>query len=196
MATTARKPAPARMTVSDFLDWAGHERQSYQLVDGQPRAMSPGSATHATIQAVVAHLLIRHLDEVGSPCRVATEPAVSPRVRADANLRVPDVAVTCTPDEPGQRILPDPVLLVEVLSPSNESDTWENVWAYTTIPSVREILIIHSTRAAAELLRRGADGSWPEQSEHIGAAGTLGLKSLGFSCPLSAVYARTHLARD
>ena len=48
----------------------------------------------------------------------------------------------------------DPVLLVEILSPSNRAETWTNVWAYTTIPSVREILVLHSLRIRAELLRR------------------------------------------
>jgi hypothetical protein len=50
--------------------------------------------------------------------------------------------------------------LSSLLSPSNESETRENVWGYTTIPSVREILLIRSTRVAAELIRHGADGSW------------------------------------
>jgi hypothetical protein len=31
--------------------------------------------------------------------------------------------------------LTDPVLLIEILSPSNQAETWANVWAYATIPS-------------------------------------------------------------
>ena len=60
-------------------------------------------------------------------------------------------------------MVPDPVLLIEILSPSNEAQTRANIWAYTTIPSVREILAVHSTRIEAELLRRNPDGSWPEE---------------------------------
>jgi hypothetical protein len=30
----------------------------------------------------------------------------------------------------------DPVRLAEILSPGNEAETWRNVWAYTTIPTV------------------------------------------------------------
>ena len=108
-------------------------------------------------------------------------------------MRVPDLGITCTSDAPGQRALPDPVALVEILSPSNVSDTWDNVWAYTTIPSVREIVVVHSTRVLAELLRRGTDG-WPAQPEKIGADGTLRLESIDFACPLRAAYAQTHLA--
>jgi Uma2 family endonuclease len=65
--------------------------------------------------------------------------------------------------------LPDLIVLIEVLSPGNTSDTWDNVWAYATIPSVREIVVVHSTRVLAELLRRGPDGHWPEEPEKVGS---------------------------
>jgi len=64
------------------------------------------------------------------------------------NMRVPDIAVNCVPDERGQRALPDPILIIEILSPSNERETRENVWAYATIPSLREILLVRSTEIA------------------------------------------------
>jgi hypothetical protein len=67
-------------------------------------------------------------------------------------------------------------------------------WSYTTIPSVREIVVVHSTRILVELLRRGGDGNWPEEPEEIGPGGALLLESIAFSCPLSDVYAQTHLA--
>ncbi len=193
--TTARRPLPPRMTVDDFLDWPGDgTTKRYQLVDGEPRAMGPASATHGVIQARLASLITRRLDETRSPCLVATEPAVMPRLRANMNLRVPDIGVTCTPIERGQIALPDPVLLVEILSPGNEADTWENVWAYSTIPSVQEILVVHSTRVAAELLRRNPDLAWPEAPEAIGSDGTLRLESIDLACSLVELYTGTHLA--
>ena len=49
MAETQRKLPP--MTVADFLDWPGDgSGRKFQLVDGELRGMSPGSATHGTIQ--------------------------------------------------------------------------------------------------------------------------------------------------
>src|ERR671933_996226 len=139
--TTAPKSLPPRMTMADFLDWPGDgTAKRYQLVDGEPRAMAPASATHGAIQATLARLIGNRLVEAGRRCRAVTEPAVMPRLRADMNLRVPDIGVTCTRIERGQIVLPDPVLLVEILSPGNDRETWENVWAYSTIPSVQEIL--------------------------------------------------------
>ncbi|MFL5256140.1 MAG: Uma2 family endonuclease, partial [Rhodopila sp.] len=88
----------------------------------------------------------------------------------------------------------DPVLLIEILSPSNEAETRANIWAYTTIPSVQEILAVHSTRIEAEPLRRGPDGNWPEIPEVVTGAETLRLASIGFATPLAAFYRTTALA--
>jgi Uma2 family endonuclease len=89
----------------------------------------------------------------------------------------------------------EPVLLVEILAPSNEAETRANIWAYTTIPSVRELLVVHSTRIEAELPTRNADGTWPAQPEILGADGALSLTSVSYAVPLTALYRRTALGR-
>jgi Uma2 family endonuclease len=188
------KLAPSRMTVAEFLDWRGDgSGLKFELVDGEPRAQDPASETHGVIQATIGRLIGNHLG--GTRCKVVAAPGIIPRVRAAMNMRVPDLAVNCVPDEPGQRALPDPILLIEILSPSNEAETRENVWAYTTIPSVREILLVRSTDIGAELFRRQNDGSWPEQPGMIGEAGELVLDSIDFRVPLGALYQDSHLGR-
>ncbi len=183
------------MTVADFLEWQGDgSGRKFQLVDGEVRAMSPGSAAHAIIQVNLASAILHRLDETGSKCCVGTEPAIATRVRAHTNLRVPDIGVTCSSNEPGQQTFPDPVLLIEVLSPGNQADTWDNVWAYTTIPTVQEILVVHSTRVLAQLLRRQLDGAWPAEPQDIGPDDVLSLETVGLARPLRQFYARTHLA--
>jgi Uma2 family endonuclease len=191
----ALRKLPQHMTVAEFLDWPGDgSGRTFQLVDGELRAMSPGSATHGTIQSSLSRLIGNALVASGSGCRIVTEPGVITRIRSDINIRVPDLGITRAADAPGQQALPDPIALIEVLSPGNASDTWDNVWAYTTIPSVREIVVVHSTRVLAEVLRRGEDGHWPEQPEQIGAGDTLRLQSIAVIFPLREAYAQTHLA--
>jgi Uma2 family endonuclease len=191
----ALRELPRSMTVAQFLDWPGDgSGRTFQLVDGELRAMSPGSATHGTIQANLCWLIRTALMASASGCRIVTEPGVITRIRPDINMRVPDLGVTRTADAPGQQALPDPIALIEVLSPGNAADTWDNVWAYTTIPSVREIAVAHSTRVLAEVLRRGADGHWPEAPEEIGANAMVRLESIAVAFPLREAYAQTHLA--
>ncbi len=184
------------MTVDEFIAWDDGQPGKHQLVDGEVRAMSPSSATHGIIQANLAFLLTGHLAAPGNRCRVVTEPAIETRIRARRNMRVPDLGVSCAPVPGGQIALPDPILLIEIMSPGNKSDTWDNVWAYATIPSVKEILIVQSTRIEAALLRRQADGSWPPDPETIGAEATLALTCIGLGVPLRAAFAKTYLVEE
>ena len=191
----AQRKLPTHMTADEFLAWPGDgQGGKYQLVDGELRAMAPASTTHGSIQARLAKYIDVQLDVPGGKCRLVIEPAVEVRLRADINRRVPDLGVSCTPDAAGQIVLPDPILLVEIMSPGNKDDTWDNVWAYTTLPSVREVLIVQSTRIEAELFRRQADGSWPPASEKIVADGILDLTTIGLSIALRALYQTTYLA--
>jgi Uma2 family endonuclease len=185
---------PDRMTVAEFLAWDAPSGHRWQLVDGEPQAMAPASRTHNGILGELGALIRNHLLAQGGPCSVVPTPGVVPRVRADSNFRIPDLAVTCSDYQEEEYDLTDPVLLAEILSPSNRSETWTNVWAYTTKPSVQEILLVHSTRVGAELLRRRPDGSWPEQSMTIDD-GEIELASIGFRVPLAALYRTTRLAR-
>jgi Uma2 family endonuclease len=185
---------PARMSVAEFVAWNAPEGARWQLVDGAPEAMAPASRTHGAILIEVGALISRHLAERSSSCTVIAEPGIVPKVRANLNFRIPDLAVTCTPYQVEEHALTDPVLIIEILSPNNESETWANVWTYTTIPSVQEIVVISSVFVRADLLRRLPDGSWPEKPEVI-EDGELLLKRIDFRAPLRAIYRTTRLAR-
>ena len=189
-----QKRIPARMTVDEFLVWDADDLtgRRWQLMDGEPVLMAPAAEQHGAIQAELARLLANHLAERASPCRVIAAPGIVPRVRANENFRVPDLGVTCAPPSREVMVL-EPVLLIEILSPSNEPETRANVWTYTTIPSVQEILLVRSTRVEAELLRRGGDGTWPEQSSIIRPVDVLELASLDFAVPLASLYRTTGL---
>ena len=189
---TALPKIPVRMTVAEFFAWNPPSQQLWQLVDGEPQAMAPASITHGAIQSELCRLIANHLDEHSSPCRVVTTPGVIPRVQSETNFRIPDLAVSCSGYDAEDSALTDPVLLIEILSPSNQAETWANVWAYATIPSVKEILVLRTATIGAELLCRNPDGSWPEQPLTI-AAGNLTLQSIGLTIPLAAAYRTTRL---
>jgi Uma2 family endonuclease len=63
-----------------------------------------------------------------------------------------------------------------------------NVQRFTTIPSVLEVLVLHSQGRAADL-RRLPDGSWPGEPARI-AGGELRLDSVGFAAPVAELHAR------
>jgi Uma2 family endonuclease len=183
------------MTLAEFLVWEPEDpsARGWILVDGEPVAMAPANQTHSAIQNELGAILRNHLLERRSPCRALTEPGVVPRLHAHENYRIPDIGVTRAPPSADQ-MMTDPIMLIEILSPSNEVETRANVWAYSSIPTVKEILVVHTTRIAAELLRRDATGQWPEDPIMLGPGDTLMLESIDFHVPLRSIYRTTVLA--
>lgn len=194
MVALPKQPLVSGMSVTEFLSCpADPAGRTWQLIDGKPVLMALGSDTHGSIQAEIAGPIGNHLRAAGSPCRVVIAPGVTPRVRAEANVRVPDLAVTCTPASRRTHLVTEPVLVVEILSPSNEGETWSSVWAYTTLPSVQQILIVQSLEIGAELLTRQPDGTWPTDPEKV--TGPLRLTSISGDFHLPDFYATTELAQ-
>ena len=187
--STALKMPRHRMTVAEFLEWDSGDGSgaTWQLRDGEPEMLAPASDPHGSIQTELAYLVTAQFRTLGGPCRAVTEPGVVPATRSEENCLVPDLGITCAP-QTGARVMHEPVVLVEILSPTNVSKTRANVRAYRSIPTVQEILVLHSTNVAAEALRRDAGGAWPAQPELVDVNGTLVLQSIGFAAPLRAAY--------
>jgi len=174
---------PHLMTADEFLAWdAPDGSDRWELIDGTPQAMAPSRPRHGRIAAEAGRLIGNHLAD-HPRCSVITEAGVKPD---GYNLRIPDLSVTCEPDGPDDLLLREPLVLIEILSPSNARDTWGAVVRYMTIASVQEILVLHSTEIKAELLRRAPEGPWPRLT--LLSGGTVTLESIGFSAPLAAFY--------
>jgi Uma2 family endonuclease len=186
---TIRVKPPARMTAAEFFLSPDHPQGlRQQLFDGELLTMSPASIVHATIQANVTGLLFAHLRASKLPYRVITEGSVQPRVAANTNIRVPDVVVARQANELGQMVADAPIVAIEVVSLSNAAATRNNAMLYMTIPSIREIVLLSSTRIEAELLVRGHDGDWPADAHIIAAGETLAFQSIGFECRVDDIY--------
>ena len=180
---------PYLMTVAEFLDWPtpdGSDR--WELVDGVPMAMAPASDRHGIIHAQAVYLLAGHLADSRPDCRVIVEPGTKPD---DHNLRIPDLTVTCgpipPPGDPAARFS-NPVLVVEILSPSNWRKTMRNVASYAAIEGVAEVLVLHSARMLVQVFRSGTSGAWDDITVATAGAEFVELTSIGFAAPLGAFY--------
>jgi Uma2 family endonuclease len=191
----ARRPLP-HMSAEEFLAWPGDRTgRRFQLVDGEVRPMSPASRAHGLIQAKLAALLDNAIEAAALPLQVLTEGAVIPGMNASDNVRVPDLVVAPDDDLRGDQTVTDPVLMIEVLSPGNTDDTRDNVRAYATLPSVREIAVVHSAPIFAEIHRRDDAGVWKADPEFVGSGEHFRLISAGLDCKVDTIYARTWLTR-
>jgi len=182
------------MTVAEFLDWNSGDGTGalWQLHDGEPEMMAPASDPRGSIQARLTQLpgVYLHARDGASRLVIAPgviAPGVVPAHGSEDNCLVPDIGVTCAPPT-RERLMHQPLVLIEIPSPTNVSRTRANVLAYRTIASVAEIVVVHSTAVGAEVSRRGAGGSWPRQPEMVDADGVLRLDSIGFAAPLREAY--------
>jgi Uma2 family endonuclease len=177
------------MTAAEFLNWdAPDGSDRWELVEGIPRAMSPSSPRHGAIHAQAVRVLAEHLERQRPGCRVLIEAGVQPRGRSAFNVRVPDLSVTCEQLDKDARLLREPLVLIEVLSPSNANDTWANVTSYETIPSVAAVLVLHGDAVRGHLLVREAGGQWPADPVALGPDGLVVLDCIGFEAPIAAFY--------
>ena len=184
----------AAMSVAGFMEWNPGDGRRWQLVDGVPVHVPLTSVTHGALWAETGTVIGNYLCHRGSAWQVVSGAGIVPRVFSDTNMRVADLSVAGAPIGDDATFLSDPVAVVEILSPEDEAETWANVWAYTTIPSVMEILILHTSEIRADLLRRGHDGAWPDAPLAI-IEGDVMLDSIGFASELRALYRTTRLAR-
>ena len=193
MPRAARKLDIPPMTVEEFLAWdGGGHVGKLELVDGVVRAMAPASAVHGMIQGNLVTAIKNHLRARKSPCRAATEAPVLPPMAKRRNARAPDVSVTCAPIT-DSKTFDDPVLIVEVMSPDNEDDTWESIRALATLPTMREVLVVQSTRVEAEVYLRDARGAWPDDPVSADPGGSIRLEPIDLTIPVSEIYEGTHL---
>ena len=188
-----QKPPVPPMTVDEFFAWDGGGHQGkLELVEGVVRAMAPASPAHSFIQANIGGMIREQLRARKSLCRVGTEAGVIPPLHQKKNARVPDIAVTCAPPSTS-KVFESPVLIVEVISPSNEDETWDSITALAGLVSLKEILVVQSERVEAEVYTREDDGAWPRDPVKVGAGGVVRLKSIGCELDMGEVYEGTVL---
>lgn len=175
--------AEKRMTVAEFLEWDDGTDTRFELIDGRPVAMAPVAPSHSVIVANVTHELKSGLQ---TPCYAGSEAGVEHPDRDDTFYEA-DIVVSCTPVAPGLAAIPDPVVVIEVLSPSTiEHDRGRKAYDYRRIPSVREIVLVASEQRHVEVWRRRG-AKW-EVEDLIGDA-ALELEAVSVKMPFAAIYA-------
>ena len=179
------EPAPRGMTVDEFLRWEDGTDTRYELVGGFVYAMAPPAPAHGALLARLAGLIDAALRS-RRPCMVQGEAGIARPDRNDT-CYIADLAITCQPLRPEDRLMRDPILIVEILSPSTTAfDRQTKVPDYRRISMVQEILLIDSQSVFAEVLRREGD-HWITEIVQ-GPAATLSLSSVPLTIPMAELY--------
>ena len=176
------------LTEEQYLHLEREAETKSEFHDGQMFAMSGGSLNHSLLATRMVALLDR---QTPPGCR-AFNSDLRIKVAAAGLYTYPDCGVFCgEPQFAGDQhdIILNPLLIVEVLSPSTEGyDRGKKFELYRTIPSFREYLIVHQDRRHVEHYSKQNDGSWVLR-EHSGPASSIAVARLGVLISLADLYA-------
>ena len=183
----AAAPQP-RLSPEEYLELDRVAEFRSEYYNGRMYAMAGGSYLHALIIGNLARELGIVLKK--TPCTVTTSD-VRTRVSVNGLYTYPDIAVVCGEAKllDGRRdTLLNPVLIVEVLSPSSEAyDRGFKSAQYRTLESLQEYALVSQNEARIEIFRRQSNGEWL-LSEAIGREARSQFNSVDAEVALADVY--------
>jgi len=130
------------MTVDEYLAWAEDQPCRYELHKGEVHAMSPETAGHADTKAAVYMALRNAIRQRGLARHVLPDGMT---VRIDQTTAYEPDAVVCSGEKIARSAVevPNPLIVVEVLSPSTRQfDVSIKLAGYFRLPSVAHYLIV------------------------------------------------------
>ncbi len=174
------------MSLDEFLAWERDQPEKHEYAGGVITMMTGASLAHATITMNVAFALRQGLR--GTGCRPFANDA---KVIASDSVRYPDVVVTCQPVDGTDDIVPEPIVVIEVISPSTErEDRGRKKFDYFATSSIRQYAIIEQDERLIDLYTRTGD-RWTD--EIVEGDAVLKLSSIGVEINLDVIYEDTEL---
>ncbi len=161
----------------------------HEYLAGTVHAMSGGSTAHARIAGNIFREFGNQLR--GKPCEVFTsDMKVRLRPAEGEFFYYPDVTVDCAPSrDPHAVYLEEPMVIVEVLSPSTERiDLSEKLGNYLRLPSLAVYVVVNQFSPHVTVHRRTAEGWAMEFYGDI--ADAIPFPEIGCMLPLTSIYER------
>ena len=182
------KPVTGYLSREEYYRW--HDAQPkgrYERHEGQIVAMAPERGAHLRMKGAVYRSLYRAVWDAGIPCQALPDGAAVATGDSDYE---PDALVYC--GEPmGDDVIavPNPVIVVEVLSPGTRSiDTGAKLAAYFRVASIRHYLIVHPTKPSVIHHRRAGEGPEDAIDTRIVAGGSIAMTPPGIVIHLDELY--------
>ena len=180
---------PSRLTPEEYLASEDAAEFRSEFYEGEIFAMSGGSYEHTVISSNLSRFLGNRLS--GSGCR-ALNPELRVHVPDSTAYYYPDASVVCgspvfaTKD---RTTVTNPVLVVEILSPSSERyDRTSKFWNYQKLPSLQDYVLITQEAPQVEVFsRHEASDQWLYKACK-GLDALLHFPSLQLELPLREIY--------
>ena len=180
MNVALRKP----MTTEDFFTWVEGRDGRYEFDGVQPVAMSPCTNNHGTIADKLNLELAQRL--AGSPCQ-SRSPQGGGVATTGGKVRSPEATVTCSKIRGRDRLIPNPVIVFEVISESTRRiDQIDKLREYHAVPSIKRYVIIEQIGVAVTVHSRVGNEPWATLP--YGKGDVLDLPEIGIQLPVDLLY--------
>jgi|ERR1700730_214417 Uma2 family endonuclease len=181
-----------KMTIAEFDAYVAHspEGDAFELFDGVPLLIDDPNETHEQIASNIGANLKLAMDERG--CHTYQEGIMVQASDSSSGRDKfrPDVVVRCGALS-NNTFIADPVVIVEVLSPSKrERDRGRKVQFYKELPTVQHIVLAYEDRILVEHHRR-TENSW-ERTMLSTIESVLVLDAVEFRMDLESIYFDVH----
>ena len=178
------------MSRAEFLDWVRQDGGRWEFDGHQPVGMTGGSADHATISENIRYEVGRRLR--GGPCRIWSSDGPGVSTEGD-RVRFPEATVFCGPFARDIRLIPNPLVVFEVVSPGSvRTDLVHKVREYQLVPSIRSYVVVEQTAMLLTVHSREDSGPWTTDVRQGGEM--LAFPEIGIELPIADLYAGTELA--
>lgn len=184
---TMNIPNLKRMTAEDYALWAKRQETGrFELIDGMVVQMNAERSDHAQIKLNIAMALKQSLKSSGIAGTVYGD-GMAVRI-SERIVHEPDAMVRLGTRLPGHAVfVTDPVIVVEVLSPSTGPiDTGHKLTNYFLLDTVQHYLIVDTTKQLVLHYIRGAD-RLPNMRSPV-SAGEVVLDPPGLSISIAEIF--------
>lgn len=174
-----------QMSVEEYFDFAESSEEWYEYIDGELCPMTTATFRHNVISNNIAFqfrilLADQNCQTLGMGQGIGI---------GETRFLIPDVCVVCGNPllEIDSRILLNPILVVEVTSPTSiDYDRGAKLEYYFDVPALQTYLIVDQHRVLVEMYTRG-DGDWQMQS-YNDLVDEIPLDALNCQLPLREIY--------
>jgi Uma2 family endonuclease len=177
-------PLQRPMTREAFFAWAEAQEGTYEFDGFQPVAMTRSDLGHSVLIGNINRQLGNRL--AGTKCRsLGPEAGVA---TGHNGVRYPGVVVTCTPFNRRDRLVPDPIIVFEVVSPSSARiDRLVKLREYQAVPTIPRYVIVEPGTAVLTVLSRDKPDEM-FRTIALGEDDILALPEIGVEIPIVAIY--------
>jgi Uma2 family endonuclease len=185
-----------RLTIEEYIELDKNSEEKFEYFDGEVFNMSGVHPNHALLESRL--ITTWNVQTGGRGCFVYPS-NLRVKVPSMPPYRYPDLSALCGKPEfeehSGLLCLTNPVVLVEILSPSTEAfDRGEKFTHYKSIPSLREYLLIAQNKKNVIHYLKQSERAWLQTEYSAGEV--LQISSLQCELDVDALYQGINFASE